>query len=36
MLAEKMAIGDPLVKEATLQQADRMVLELAGENPTPL
>jgi hypothetical protein len=36
MLAEKMAIGDPLVKEATLQQAERMVLELAGENPTPL
>jgi hypothetical protein len=36
MLAEKMAIGDPLVKEATLQQAERMVLELAGENSTPL
>jgi hypothetical protein len=36
MLAEKMAIGDPLVKEATLQQAERMVLEFAGEDPTPL
>jgi len=36
MLAEKIAIGDPLVKEATLQQAERMVLELAGENSTPL
>ena len=36
MLAEKMAVGHPLVKEATVQQAERMPLELAGENPTPL
>jgi hypothetical protein len=36
MLAEKMAVGDPLVKEATVQQAERMALELAGENPTSL
>jgi hypothetical protein len=36
MLAEKLAAGDPLVKEATVVQAERMALELAGENPTPL
>jgi hypothetical protein len=36
MLAEKMAAGDPLIKEATVVQAERMALELAGENPTPL
>jgi hypothetical protein len=36
MLAEKMASGDPLAKEATVETAERMALELAGENPTPL
>jgi hypothetical protein len=35
MLAEKMAVGDPLVKEATTRQAERMALELAGVDPTP-
>jgi hypothetical protein len=36
MLAEKMATGDPLFKEATVERAERMALELAGEHPTPL
>jgi hypothetical protein len=36
MLAERIAAGDPLVKEATVVRAERMALELAGENPTPL
>jgi len=36
MLAEKMARGDVLEREAVVLQAERMALELAGENPTPL
>jgi len=36
MLAERVAAGDPLAKEATVERAERMALELAGENPTPL
>lgn len=36
MLAEKMAGDDPLAREATVEMAERMALELAGENPTPL
>ena len=36
MLAEKIAAGDVLIKEATVVQAERLALELAGENPTPL
>ena len=36
MLAERIAAGDPLIKEATVLRAERMALELAGENPTPL
>jgi hypothetical protein len=36
MLAEKIADGDVLIKEATVVQAERLALELAGENPTPL
>src|SRR5215212_2164695 len=36
MLAEKIAVGDPLAEEATVQTAERMALELAGEHPTPL
>jgi hypothetical protein len=36
MLAEKTARGDVLEREAVVLQAERMALELAGENPTPL
>jgi hypothetical protein len=36
MLAGKLAAGDVLEKEAVVLQAERMALELAGENPTPL
>jgi len=32
----KLAAGDVLEKEAVVLQAERMALELAGENPTPL
>jgi hypothetical protein len=36
MLAEKSASGDLLAKEAIAEQAARMALQLAGDNPTPL
>ncbi len=36
MLAQSMAAGDPLVEDATVERSERMALELAGENPTPL
>jgi hypothetical protein len=36
LLAERASGGNPLRKEAISERADRMALELAGENPTPL
>ena len=36
MLAQRLSAGDLLIEEATVERAERMVLELAGENPTPL
>ena len=36
LLAERSSGGNPLRKEAISERADRMALELAGENPTPL
>lgn len=36
ILAETASAGSPLVKEAILERAQLMAVDLAGENPTPL
>ena len=36
MLAQRMSGGDPFLEDATVERAERMALELAGDNPTPL
>jgi hypothetical protein len=36
LLAQRMSGGDPLIEDATVERAERMALELAGANPTPL
>ena len=36
ILAERMSGGDPLAEDATVERAERIALELAGDTPTPL
>ena len=36
IVAKTASGGDPLVQEAIVERAERMVGEIAGENPTPL